>query len=185
MNDRGLIVLDDSVIYAFVEDRFRDFPFSEVIPHPVGSSKYEGSAERWGRNEDKLCWVLAKIDLNDLNSLGIYNALDKWKIGDFTIEDWELILKRINLISLNSGRENLPQELIYLINKKENPGGFWGTARWGTDNISYARSAANRINDFYSKYNAWKQASLRTVNRRKEILKTCNDSFLGRLEIQV
>ena len=187
-NNRGLIIKNDEIFYAFRDKGYIDFPFSEVIPHSVDSSKYEGSAERWNDNDDNLRWKLATIDLNghkDSRFPCIYTTLNKRETKDFTIEDWEVILNRIKLISLNSGDENLPQELIDLINKKENPGSFFlGTGRWDKDHVDSVRLTGDEINDFYSRYNAWKQCSLRTVTRRKEILKTCNNSFKGRLEIQ-
>ena len=179
LNNRGLIIKNDEIIFAFRDKSYLDFPFSEVIPHSVDSSKYEGSAERWSDDDDNLCWKLATLDED------VYWALDKWEPKDFTIEDWEVILNQIKLISLNSGDENLPQELIDLINKKEKPGSFFlGTGRWSNDHIDRVREIGDQINDFYSRYNAWKQCCLRTDTRRKEILKTCNNSFKGRLEIQ-
>jgi hypothetical protein len=186
--DAGLIKRKKEIRF-----RFRDvdskyvlswdmLPISKLGPHPIHSTKYSGNAFRSNNNPDGYGDKYAHWVLADYSADGI----SEWKDLDrYTHDDWRIFLRSIQLRSNNPSGGTVPQELIDWIEKPLSPGkGVFRRGYWAEDSRRSSQRAANVINNFYNKYITWKEASIRDIDRREEILKTCNNSFNGRLEIQ-
>jgi len=127
-----------------------------------------------------------------------------FRTHDRTVEDWVLadddhhnayrslfgvdvskILHTMRPRSNNRLGGMVPQEFLDKSEKPLSSGkGFFRRGKWGMHDRERFILFSRLISEFEDCYNAWVDANKTVNSRTKEILKICNNSFEGRMEIQ-